>query len=38
MILEGDCHIIRRESAVCEQMRRFLAMVVLSRTEEGDSL
>jgi hypothetical protein len=29
MIREGDCHIIGRRGAVCAEMRRFLASVVL---------
>jgi hypothetical protein len=29
MFREGDCHIIGRTSAVCAEMRRFLAAVVL---------
>jgi hypothetical protein len=29
MIREGDCHIIGRRNAVCAEMRRFLATVVL---------
>lgn len=29
MIREGDCHIIGRANAVCAEMRRFLASVVL---------
>jgi len=29
MIREGDCHIIGRTDAVCGEMRRFLASVVL---------
>jgi len=29
MIREGDCHIIGRTNAVCAEMRRFLASVVL---------
>lgn len=29
MIREGDCHIIGRKNAVCAEMRRFLAAVVL---------
>ena len=29
MIREGDCHIIGRTNAVCAEMRRFLAGVVL---------
>jgi hypothetical protein len=29
MIREGDCHIIGRTGAVCAEMRRFLAGVVL---------
>jgi hypothetical protein len=29
MIREGDCHIIGRKNAVCAEMRRFLASVVL---------
>lgn len=33
MIREGDCHVIGRKSAVCGEMRRFLAAVVLG---EGD--
>ena len=30
MIRKGDCHIIGRSGAVCAEMRRFLASVVLS--------
>jgi hypothetical protein len=33
IILEGDCHIIGRRGAVCAEMTRFLASVVLQ--EEG---
>jgi hypothetical protein len=29
MIREGDCHIIGRADAVCAEMRRFLASIVL---------
>jgi hypothetical protein len=29
MMREGDCHIIGRTNAVCAEMRRFLATVVL---------
>ena len=29
MMREGDCHIIGRANAVCAEMRRFLATVVL---------
>ena len=29
MIRDGDCHIIGRSGAVCAEMRRFLAGVVL---------
>lgn len=29
MVREGDCHIIGRTDAVCAEMRRFLAGVVL---------
>lgn len=29
LIREGDCHIIGRTSAVCAEMRRFLASIVL---------
>jgi hypothetical protein len=29
MIREGDCHVIGRTDAVCAEMRRFLASVVL---------
>jgi hypothetical protein len=29
MIREGDCHVIGRTAAVCAEMRRFLAAVVL---------
>lgn len=32
MIRDGDCHIIGRTNAVCAEMRRFLASIVL-----GDS-
>jgi hypothetical protein len=32
MIREGDCHIIGRKNAVCAEMRRFLASLVLGET------
>ena len=33
MIREGDCHIIGRTGAVCAEMRRFLAAVVLGEAD-----
>ena len=33
MIRDGDCHIIGRTGAVCAEMRRFLAAVVLGRRD-----
>jgi hypothetical protein len=35
MIREGDCHIIGRSDAVCAEMRRFLAGVVLGHDRFG---